>query len=84
MVYTETIAINTATGEFDTGDLLQRHPATLQINADLNAPLLFNFELVGRASYYKINTDMDASMSINPVINNTRFILVFGMRYRYN
>ncbi|MBN1223035.1 MAG: hypothetical protein JXB23_07280 [Candidatus Aminicenantes bacterium] len=84
MVYNETIAIDSATGDFLTGDLLQRHPTTLQIDADLNAPLFSNLELIGRASYYKINTDMDAALSINPVTSNSRFILVFGIRYRYN
>jgi hypothetical protein len=83
-VYNDEISINPNTGEFDRGELLQRHPTTLQGNAVITVPVYKSFELIGRANFYKINTDMDEKISINPMTQNTRFTFLVGLKYRYN
>jgi len=83
-VYNNEIAINPNTGEFDQGELLQRHPTTFQGNAVITIPVYKSFELLGRANFYKINTDMDEKISINPMTQNTRVTFLVGLKYRYN
>lgn len=83
-VYSEELNINQATGDFSAGELFQRHPTTLQINGLLTLPLPSNLELLGRFNFYRIDTDVDQRLSINPVSQNRRLIVVFGIRYRFD
>lgn len=83
-VYNNEISINLDSGEFDQGELLQRHPTTFQGNATITVPVYKSFELLGRFNFYKINTDMDEKISINPMTQNTRFTFLVGLKYRYN
>ena len=83
-VYNNEISINPNSGEFDQGELLQRHPTTFQGNAVITIPVYKSFELLGRANFYKIDTDMDEKISINPMTQNTRFTFLVGLKYRYN
>ena len=82
-VYSDQFTIDLA-GNITVGDTVQRHPTTFQLNAFGNMPLKGNFDLTGRLSIYKIATDMDHKLSINPVTNNERFTLYAGVSYRHN
>jgi hypothetical protein len=66
------------------GELEERHPTTLQFTSTISAPLMRNIELIGRINYYKINTDMDEKISVNPIEFTNRMSYQFGIRYRYN
>ena len=83
-VYNEELAISTSTGEITTGELQERHPTTLQFTSTISAPLIHNLELIGRMNYYKINTDMDETISINPIEFTKQMSFQLGIRYRYN
>jgi uncharacterized protein YgiM (DUF1202 family) len=83
-VYNNEIDIDVNTGDITTGDLFLRHPTTFQINSTLRVPLYKNLILLGRVNYYKIATDMDEKLSIRPVTQNTRFVALAGISYRYN
>lgn len=83
-VYTQEIAVNPQTGLMTFGDLVQRHPTSMQSNVLLAFPLGGTLELIGRFSYYRILTDMDASLSIYPITSNSRLILLTGLRFRHN
>lgn len=82
-VYSDEFSIDT-TGNITTGDTVQRHPTTFQINAFGSKPLGKNFDLTSRLTLYRIATDMDPEVSINPVTNNDRFTLFVGLRFRHN
>lgn len=82
-VYNEELSVNQTTGEFTTGEMLQRHPTTLQVTGLLTLPLPLDLELVGRVNFYRIDTDIDERLSINPVSQNRHLIIVFGIRYRF-
>jgi len=81
-VYHNELGVNNTTGFLTLGEVLQRHPTTMQVNSILTVPLAEKFELVGRMNYYMINTDMDQLVSINPVEYNRRFLVLLGVRYR--
>jgi len=66
------------------GDLLQRHPTSLQLRGDFALPIFSALELVGQVEYYKIETGMDETFGFNPVTSNTKLKLLVGIRYRYN
>jgi hypothetical protein len=83
-VYSEEIAVDSGTGQLTIGDVDQRHPTTFQFNATVSIPVSKSFECLGQINYYKIATDMDTALSINPVTQNSRFVLLFGLRYKYN
>lgn len=83
-VYSDQITIDPGTGEIDSGDVVQRHPTTLQVNSTIQAPISDSLELFGRGSLYRIDTKMDDVLSINPIEYNKRFVVVFGVRYRHN
>ncbi|NHZ86041.1 MAG: hypothetical protein GWP19_09185, partial [Planctomycetia bacterium] len=83
-VYNEELTIATSTGEITLGELQERHPTTLQFTSTISAPLIHNLELVGRINYYKINTDLDETLSINPIEFTKQMSFQFGIRYRYN
>jgi hypothetical protein len=83
-VYNEELSIETYTGEITIGELQERHPTTLQFTSTISAPLVHNLELIGRISYYKINTDMDETISINPIEFTKQMSFQLGIRYRYN
>lgn len=83
-VYNEELTIATSTGEITLGELQERHPTTLQFTSTISAPLIHNLELVGRINYYKINTDMDETLSINPIEFTKQMSFQIGIRYRYN
>jgi hypothetical protein len=82
-VYSDEFSTNT-TGIITAGDTVQRHPTTFQINAFGSKPLGKNFDLTSRLTVYRIATDMDPEISINPVTNNDRFTLFVGLRFRHN
>lgn len=84
MVYNEELTVASSTGEITLGEIQERHPTTLQISTTISAPLAHNLELIGRISYYKINTDMDETLSINPIKFTEQMSLQIGIRYRYN
>ena len=83
-VYSDELAVDVNTGLLTIGDLVQRHPTTFQINSLISVPVLTNLELIGRLNMYKIKTDMDQKLSINPIGQSNRFVVLFGVRYRYN
>ena len=83
-VYNEELTIATSTGEITLGDLQERHPTTLQFTSTISAPLMHNLELIGRINYYKINTDMDETLSINPIEFTKQMSFQIGIRYLYN
>lgn len=66
------------------GELEERHPTTLQFTSTISAPVMRNIELIGRINYYKINTDMDEKISVNPIEFTEQMSFQFGIRYRYN
>ena len=80
-VYDLTIA---STDETTIGELLERHPTTLQFTSMISAPLIHNLELIGRINYYEINTDLDETLSINPIEFTKQMSFQLGIRYRYN
>lgn len=83
-VYNEELTIASLTGEITLGELQERHPTTLQFTSTISAPLMHNLELIGRINYYKINTDMDETLSINPIEFTKQMSFQIGIRYRYN
>ncbi len=83
-VYNNEIDIDVNTGDVTTGDLLLRHPTTLQLNSTLRVPLYKNLVLLGRVNYYQIATDLDEKLSIRPVSQNTRLVALAGISYRFN
>ena len=83
-VYNEELTIASSTGEITLGELQERHPTTLQFTSTISAPLVHNIELIGRINYYKINTDMDEKLSINPIEFTKQMSFQLGIRYRYN
>ncbi len=83
-VYTNQFDVDTGTGAITVDEVVQRHPTTFQLNAFASKPLGENFDLTSRLSMYRIATDMDETLSINPVTNNDRFTLFVGARYRHN
>ena len=83
-VYNEELTVATSTGEITLGDLQERHPTTIQFTSTISAPLVHNLELIGRINYYKINTDMDETLSINPIEFTKQMSFQLGIRYRYN
>lgn len=83
-VYNDEISIEQSTGEITTGELQERHPTSLQYSATLSAPLVHNLEIVGRLYYYKINTDLDETLSINPIKSTKQLSFQLGIRYNYN
>ena len=83
-VYNNEIILDEYTGEMKIIGLQERHPTTLQFTSTISAPLVHNLELVGRISYYKINTDMDETISINPIEFTKQMSFQLGIRYRYN
>ncbi len=83
-VYNEELTIASSTGEITIGELQERHPTTIQISSTISAPLIHNLELIGRINYYKINTDLDETLSINPIKFTKQMSFQLGIRYRYN
>ena len=83
-VYNEELTIASSTGEITFGELQERHPTTMQFTSTISAPLMHNLELIGRLNYYKINTDMDETLSINPIKFTKQMSFQLGIRYRYN
>ena len=83
-VYNDEISIDLGTGSITSGDVVQRHPTTFRIQGQVSIPILTQLEFLSRVSFYKISTDMDSTISINPIIANRMFLLLFGVRYRYN
>ncbi|NHZ87092.1 MAG: hypothetical protein GWP19_14665, partial [Planctomycetia bacterium] len=65
-------------------ELEERHPTTIKLTSTISAPIVRNIELIGRINYYKINTDMDEKISINPIEFTEQMSFQFGIRYRYN
>ena len=76
--------INQSTGELPIIGLQERHPTTLQFTSTISVPLIHNLEVIGRINYYKINTDMDETLSINPIEFTKQMSFQLGIRYRYN
>ena len=64
--------------------LQERHPTTMRFTSTISAPLMNKLELIGRVNYYIINTDMDETLSINPIEFTKQMSLQIGIRYRYN
>ncbi|MFC1565696.1 hypothetical protein ACFL4B_01975 [Candidatus Neomarinimicrobiota bacterium] len=83
-VYNEELTVASSTGEITLGELQERHPTTMQFSTTISAPLIHNLELIGRINYYKINTDLDETLSINPIKFTKQMSFQFGIRYRYN
>jgi hypothetical protein len=83
-VYNNEVSINPSTGDVTEGDILTRHPTTLQANAALSLPVLRIMDIIGRADFYIISTDMTSKLSINPIVRNDRFTFLVGVRFRYN
>jgi hypothetical protein len=83
-VYNDEISIDLGSGNITSGDVVQRHPTTFRVNGQVAFPILSQLEFISRVSFYKIATDMDPTISINPIVANRMFLLLFGVRYRYN
>jgi hypothetical protein len=83
-VYSDQIAVDPLNGDILIGDVVQRHPTTLQISAFASAPINKNFDLTGRLMVYRIDTDMTRETSLTPVTDNDRFSLFVGVRYHHN
>ena len=83
-VYNDEISIDPDSGIITSGDVVQRHPTTFRVSGQVSIPILAQLEFIGRFNFYKIATDMDPTISINPIIANRMFLLLFGVRYRYN
>jgi len=83
-VYSNEIGINVNNGNLNPGDVMQRHPTTLQVNTTIEVPISRRLELMGKLNYYRIDTDIDERLSIHPVEYKNRFIILFGVKYRYN
>ena len=83
-VYNNEVTINPSTGDVTEGDILTRHPTTLQANAAFSLPVLRIMDIIGRADFYIISTDMTSKLSINPIIRNDRFTFLVGVRLRHN
>ena len=82
-VYSQEVTVS-PDGDITTGELQERHPTTLQIYAMVNAPIIPSLDFFSRLEYYQIDTDIDPSLSINPVTQRDKMTLRFGLRYRYN
>jgi hypothetical protein len=83
-VYNEEISVDLGSGSITSGDVVQRHPTTFRVSGQVSIPILPQLEFVSRVNFYKIATDMDATISINPIAANRMFLALFGVRYRYN
>jgi uncharacterized protein YgiM (DUF1202 family) len=85
-VYNQELSVNPWTGIITKGDILQRHPTTLQLSflLGLPIPVYENLQFTVKGSYYKIATDMDKQLSINPLLRNKIFKLIAGIKFRYN
>jgi hypothetical protein len=83
-VYNDEIAIDLGSGSLTTGDVVLRHPTTFRVSGQLAIPILARLEFASRVSFYKIATDMDPTISINPIAANRMFLALCGIRYRYN
>jgi hypothetical protein len=83
-VYNEELTVVSSTGELIAGELQERHPTTFQFSSTISAPIVDDLEFVGRINYYKINSDMDETLSINPIEKTTQMSLQIGVRYIYN
>ncbi len=83
-VYNDEIAIDQMSGDITYGEVTDRHPTTFQMDAFASLPVTKDFDITAQLNYYRVSTDMDEEISINPVTENSRFTLFMGLRYRYN
>jgi hypothetical protein len=81
-VYSEEFAVDPATGAVTVGEVSRRHPTTLQIAANVRAPLTDRVELIGLVRYYKIKADTSQETSLTPVTSNNRLTFQVGLRFR--
>ena len=71
-------------GNIEYGETVQRHPTTFQMNLSLQVPITDALQLSVRLNTYKIKTDMDDTISRDPVTENNRFTMFAGLRYRFD
>ncbi len=85
-VYNNELSINPYTGTIKRGDLIQRHPTTIQLSFLFSTPLPIsnNLKFLVKGNYYKIDTAMDEKISINPILSNKIFKIIAGISFRYN
>ncbi|MBD3179779.1 MAG: hypothetical protein GF417_09320 [Candidatus Latescibacteria bacterium] len=83
-VYNSEILSVDSFGNVEYGETVQRHPTTFQANLSVQAPITDALELSLRLNTYKVKTDMDDTISRDPVTENNRFSIFAGLRYRYN
>ncbi len=85
-VYNNELTVNPYTGEITRGELLQRHPTSLQLSFIFSTPLPFynGMNFIVKGNYYKIATDMNREISINPILENKMLKIIAGISFRYN
>jgi len=84
VVYSEEFDVDPTTGVLDVGDVVARHPTTLQAGVNLRAPLNDRLELIGRAQYYKVKSETTEATSLTPVSANSRLTFMLGLRFRHD
>jgi len=82
--YNSTVESVSEFGEIMYGELVERHPTTLQVNADFAAPVHEKIEFIASLQYYKLTTDITTELSVNPIIQRDRLSFRIGIRMRYN
>ena len=83
-VYNSEILSVDSFGNVEYGDPVKRQPTTFQLNLSLLAPITDALQLSLRMNTYNVKTDMDESISRDPVTENNRYTIFAGLRYRYN
>ena len=82
--YNATVTSVSEFGEIIYGELVERHPSTIQLRADFSAPVHEKLELIANVQYYKLDTDITNTLSVNPIIGRDRLSFRIGLRMRYN
>lgn len=82
--YNATVTTVSDLGEIMYGELVERHPTTIQVDADVAAPVHEKIDLFARVNYYKLDTDISSNLSVNPIIQRDRVSILIGFRLRYN
>ena len=82
--YNSTVDNVSEFGEIMYGELLERHPTSIQVNADFSTPIRENLEFISSVQFYQLETDIRPELSINPIIQRDRLSFKLGLRLRYN
>lgn len=82
-VFGNEISINSTTGQTTVGELVTRHPTTVQISAGARIPVWQDFEFRLDLNRYNIDLDVDDKTSINPVSSRSRLMILAGFGYRF-